>query len=74
MRYVELRSQLYRMISVLKVRDAEINSALHKFTITRMGSYRARFRQLQSRSWRRQRGKGDFRPGRDPDGRHVGEA
>ena len=37
MRYVELRSQLHRMISVLKVRDAEINSALHKFTITSKG-------------------------------------
>jgi circadian clock protein KaiC len=37
MRYVELRSQLHRMISVLKVRDAEINSALHKFTITQSG-------------------------------------
>jgi circadian clock protein KaiC len=36
-RYVELRSQLHRMISVLKVRDAEINSALHRFTITRQG-------------------------------------
>lgn len=37
MRYVELRSELHRMISVLKVRDAEINSALHKFAITRHG-------------------------------------
>ncbi|MBV9198927.1 MAG: serine/threonine protein phosphatase, partial [Alphaproteobacteria bacterium] len=37
MRYVELRSQLHRMISVLKVRDAKINSALHKFTITGKG-------------------------------------
>lgn len=37
MRYVELRSELHRMISVLKVRDAEINSALHKFTITQSG-------------------------------------
>jgi circadian clock protein KaiC len=37
MRYVELRSQLHRMISVLKVRDAEINSALHRFTITQKG-------------------------------------
>jgi circadian clock protein KaiC len=34
MRFVELRSQLHRMISVLKVRDAEINSALHRFAIT----------------------------------------
>ena len=37
MRYVELRSNLHRMISVLKVRDSEINSALHKFTINRTG-------------------------------------
>ncbi len=37
MRYVELRSELHRMISVLKVRDAEINSALHRFTITPKG-------------------------------------
>jgi circadian clock protein KaiC len=36
-RYVELRSQLYRMISVLKVRDAEINSALHEFTVGQGG-------------------------------------
>jgi circadian clock protein KaiC len=36
-RYVELRSQLHRMISVLKVRDAEINSAFHKFAITKSG-------------------------------------
>lgn len=37
MRYVELRSRLHRMISVLKVRDAEIDSALHTFTITKKG-------------------------------------
>jgi circadian clock protein KaiC len=37
MRYVELRSQLHRMISVLKVRDAEIDSALHRFTISGKG-------------------------------------
>jgi len=37
MRYVELRSQLHRIISVLKVRDAEINSALHEFTMGRSG-------------------------------------
>ena len=36
-RYVELRSQLHRMISVLKVRDSEINSAFHEFTITKNG-------------------------------------
>jgi circadian clock protein KaiC len=37
MRYVELRSQLHRMISVLKVRDAEIDCALHRFTISGSG-------------------------------------
>jgi circadian clock protein KaiC len=37
MRYVELRSQLHRMISVLKVRDAEINCALHRFSISGNG-------------------------------------
>jgi circadian clock protein KaiC len=36
-RYVELRSQLHRMVSVLKVRDSEINSALHEFTIGEKG-------------------------------------
>jgi circadian clock protein KaiC len=34
---VELRSQLHRMISVLKVRDAEIDSALHRFSISGNG-------------------------------------
>ena len=37
MRYVELRAQLYRMISVLKVRDAQIDCALRQFTITSKG-------------------------------------
>ncbi|HZU88159.1 MAG TPA: ATPase domain-containing protein [Stellaceae bacterium] len=37
MRYVELRSELHRMISVLKVRDLGINSALHRFTISKRG-------------------------------------
>jgi circadian clock protein KaiC len=37
MRYVEVRSQLHRMISVLKVRDAEIDCALHRFTISAGG-------------------------------------
>ena len=37
MRYVELRAELHRMVSVLKVRDAEINSALHRFTIAASG-------------------------------------
>ena len=34
MRYVEQRSQLHRMISVVKVRDAEIDCALHRFSIS----------------------------------------
>lgn len=33
MRYVELRSELHRMISVLKVRSAAIDSGLHLYTI-----------------------------------------
>ena len=37
MRYVEVRSQLHRMISVLKVRDAEISCALHSFRISGKG-------------------------------------
>jgi circadian clock protein KaiC len=37
MRYVELRSQLHRMISVVKVRDAEIDCALHRFSISGNG-------------------------------------
>jgi circadian clock protein KaiC len=37
MRYVELRSQLHRMISVLKVRDADIDCALHRFMISGKG-------------------------------------
>ena len=37
MRYVELRSQLHRMISVVKVRDAEIDCALRRFSISGNG-------------------------------------
>src|SRR6201987_4197541 len=37
MRYVELRSNLHRMISVVKVRDAEIDCALHRFSISGNG-------------------------------------
>jgi circadian clock protein KaiC len=37
MRYVELRSQLHRLVSVLKVRDSEVNTALHRFTTTKEG-------------------------------------
>jgi circadian clock protein KaiC len=32
-RYVELRAHVYRVIAVLKVRDALINQAFHRFTI-----------------------------------------
>src|SRR4051812_42919527 len=37
MRYVELRAHLHRVIAVLKVRNALIDSAFHKFTITNTG-------------------------------------
>ena len=37
MRYVELRAHLYRVIAVVKVRDALIASTFHKFTITNTG-------------------------------------
>jgi circadian clock protein KaiC len=37
LRYVELRSELHRMVSVLKVRDLGINPALHRFMITSRG-------------------------------------
>jgi circadian clock protein KaiC len=37
MRYVELRAALHRMISVLKVRNSDIDSALHQFTIRQNG-------------------------------------
>ena len=37
MRYVELRAHLHRVIAVVKVRNALIDSAFHKFTITNTG-------------------------------------
>jgi circadian clock protein KaiC len=33
LRYIELRSQLYRLISVMKVRDSDFDSSLREFTI-----------------------------------------
>jgi circadian clock protein KaiC len=37
LRYFELRSRLYRFISVLKVRDSQFDSSLHEFTLTDRG-------------------------------------
>lgn len=37
MRYVELRAHLYRVLTVLKVRDSIIDPAFHRFTITGKG-------------------------------------
>jgi circadian clock protein KaiC len=37
LRYVELRSQLYRMISVLKIRDSDFDPSLYEFTIGSSG-------------------------------------
>jgi circadian clock protein KaiC len=37
MRYVELRAHLHRVIAVVKVRDALVDSTFHKFTITNAG-------------------------------------
>jgi circadian clock protein KaiC len=37
LRFVELRSQLYRLLSVLKVRDAEYDGSLREFHITNEG-------------------------------------
>jgi circadian clock protein KaiC len=37
MRYVGLRSHLYRLISVLKVRDSDFDSRLYQFTLTDQG-------------------------------------
>ena len=33
LRFIELRAQLYRMISLLKVRDSDFDPSLHEFTI-----------------------------------------
>lgn len=37
LRYIELRSRLYRLISVLKVRDSGFNPLLHEFVLTDHG-------------------------------------
>jgi len=34
LRYIELRSRLYRLISVLKVRDSSFDPSLHEYTLT----------------------------------------
>ncbi len=37
LRYIELRSRLYRLISILKVRDADFDPLLHQFVLTDNG-------------------------------------
>lgn len=37
LRYIELRSQLYRLISILKVRDSGFDSSLHEYVLTDHG-------------------------------------
>jgi len=37
LRYIDLRSRLYRLISVLKVRNSGFDSSLHEFTLTDRG-------------------------------------
>lgn len=37
LRFVEQRSRIHRLISVLKVRDSDFDPALHRFTLTRTG-------------------------------------
>ena len=37
LRYIELRSRLYRLISILKVRDANFDPLLHQFVLTNNG-------------------------------------
>ena len=37
LRYIELRSRLYRLISILKVRDGSFNPLLHEFALTEHG-------------------------------------
>ncbi len=37
LRYIELRSRLYRLISLIKVRDSDFDSSLYEFTITSKG-------------------------------------
>ncbi len=37
MRYVEVRSRLHRLISIIKVRDSDFNSSAHEYVITDQG-------------------------------------
>ena len=37
LRFIELRSHLYRLISILKVRDSDFDSRLHQYEITSQG-------------------------------------
>jgi circadian clock protein KaiC len=37
LRYIELRSQLYRLISIIKVRDSDFDGSLYEFAITKKG-------------------------------------
>ena len=37
LRYIELRSQLYRLISVMKVRDSDFDPSLREFSIDSEG-------------------------------------
>jgi circadian clock protein KaiC len=37
LRYVELRSQLYRLLSIIKMRESAFDSAIRKFEITSEG-------------------------------------
>jgi circadian clock protein KaiC len=37
LRYVELRSQLYRMLSILKMRESDYEPALREFSISTQG-------------------------------------
>lgn len=37
LRYVELRSQLYRLISILKMRESDYDTAIRQFTVTAEG-------------------------------------
>ena len=37
LRYLEVRSQLYRLISIMKLRDSDYDSAIREFTITSRG-------------------------------------
>ena len=37
LRFVELRSQLYRLVSILKVRDSQFDPSLHEYTTTSQG-------------------------------------